>query len=49
VRQLEKLGCRRVLEIGPGKVLAGLIRRISRALQVENFEVPEDLKKILTD
>ena len=49
VRQLEKLGCRRVLEIGPGKVLAGLIRRISRVLQVENFEVPEDLKKILTD
>jgi len=45
---LEKLGCDRVIEIGPGKVLKGLIKRISRSLGVENLETPEDLEKILT-
>jgi [acyl-carrier-protein] S-malonyltransferase len=49
VRRVEELGCRRTLEIGPGRVLSGLIQRISCALQVENFEAPEDLKKIVTD
>ncbi len=48
VSLLEKLGCDRVIEIGPGKVLKGLIKRISRSLGVENLETPEDLEKILT-
>jgi [acyl-carrier-protein] S-malonyltransferase len=43
VRRLEALGCSRVWEIGPGKVLKGLIKRISPALAVENFETPADL------
>ncbi len=47
VSLLEKLGCDRVIEIGPGKVLKGLIKRISRSLPVENLEIPEDLEKIL--
>jgi [acyl-carrier-protein] S-malonyltransferase len=46
VRKLESLGCVRVWEIGPGKVLKGLINRISRALQVDNFEAPQDLGKL---
>jgi [acyl-carrier-protein] S-malonyltransferase len=46
VRCLEELGCGRVLEIGPGKVLSGLIKRISPKLEVDNIETPEDLKKI---
>jgi hypothetical protein len=33
-------------EIGPGKVLNGLINRISPALQADNFEVPQDLGKL---
>lgn len=49
VKRLEALGCKRVLEIGPGKVLRGLIKRISPSLEVENFEAPQDLKKIGTD
>jgi [acyl-carrier-protein] S-malonyltransferase len=46
VRCLEKLGCERVLEIGPGKVLSGLIKRISPKLKADNIETPEDLKKV---
>src|SRR5262245_27769166 len=46
VRKLESLGCIRMWEIGPGKVLKGLINRISRTLQVENFGVPQDLGRL---
>jgi [acyl-carrier-protein] S-malonyltransferase len=46
VRCLEKLGCERVLEIGPGKVLSGLIKRISPKLKADNIETPEDLQKV---
>jgi len=46
VRKLEALGCRRVWEIGPGKVLKGLIKRIAPALEVDNFETPQDLAKV---
>ena len=46
VRCLEELGCERVLEIGPGKVLSGLIKRISPKLKADNIETPEDLQKI---
>ncbi|MFQ5902225.1 MAG: ACP S-malonyltransferase [Candidatus Binatia bacterium] len=47
VKQLEELGCHRVLEIGPGRVLKGLIKRISPRLEVENLEAPQDLNKIV--
>jgi len=47
VQKLEALGCTRALEIGPGRVLSGLIKRISPKMAVENVESPEDLKKIL--
>jgi [acyl-carrier-protein] S-malonyltransferase len=46
VRKLSQLGCERALEIGPGKVLKGLIKRIAPALQVDNFETPQDLPRI---
>jgi [acyl-carrier-protein] S-malonyltransferase len=46
IRRLESLGCVRVWEIGPGKVLKGLINRISPALQADNFEAPQDLGKL---
>jgi [acyl-carrier-protein] S-malonyltransferase len=49
VRKLEALGCRRVWEIGPGKVLCGLIKRISPSLNTENFESPKDLAKARGD
>ena len=46
VRKLEVLGCAKAWEIGPGKVLKGLIKRISPAMEVENLETPQDLVKI---
>jgi [acyl-carrier-protein] S-malonyltransferase len=46
VRKLEALGCTRAFEIGPGKVLKGLIKRIAPGMNVENFEAPQDLAKI---
>lgn len=39
------LGCGEALEVGPGKVLMGLARGISRDLKVTPVENPEDLKK----
>jgi [acyl-carrier-protein] S-malonyltransferase len=46
VLQLSELGCARALEIGPGKVLKGLIKRIAPALECDNFETPADLARI---
>ncbi len=46
VKKLEELGCTRALEIGPGRVLSGLIKRISSKVAAENVESPEDLEKI---
>jgi [acyl-carrier-protein] S-malonyltransferase len=46
VREIERLGCVYVWEIGPGKVLKGLINRISRVLKTENFETPQDLANL---
>jgi [acyl-carrier-protein] S-malonyltransferase len=46
VRTLAGLGCVRLWEIGPGKVLKGLNSRISPDLTTENFETPQDLGKV---
>jgi [acyl-carrier-protein] S-malonyltransferase len=46
VKKLSQLGCRRVLEIGPGKVLKGLIKRIVPSMEADNFEVPDDLARV---
>ena len=43
VKKLSALGCQRALEVGPGKVLKGLIKRIAPALKTDNFETPQDL------
>jgi [acyl-carrier-protein] S-malonyltransferase len=40
VRRLVKDGADRAIEIGPGAVLAGLLRRIDRALVVETYSGP---------
>jgi malonyl CoA-acyl carrier protein transacylase len=40
------LGCTRALEIGPGKVLKGLMKRIAPAIETGNFEVPQDLVRL---
>ena len=46
VQKLGTLGCQRAIEIGPGKVLKGLIKRILPAMEVENFEAPADMAKM---
>ena len=43
VRKLSALGCRHAIEVGPGKVLRGLIKRIVPDMETNNFEAPEHL------
>jgi len=47
VRKLEELGVSRVLEVGPGKVLKGLVKRISPTLETDNIETPNDLARVI--
>jgi [acyl-carrier-protein] S-malonyltransferase len=46
IQKLDELGCQQVWEVGPGKVLRGLIKRISASLEVENFSAPQDLARV---
>ena len=46
VKKLAALGCSRAVEVGPGKVLKGLMKRIVPAMEVENFEAPQDVAKM---
>ncbi len=43
VREMARLGVTRVLEIGPGRVLTGLVRRIDAGLARGNLSVVEEL------
>lgn len=43
VRALVADGVRVVIEVGPGEVLSGLVRRIDKGLGVRHFEVPDEL------
>lgn len=45
VIKISQAGCNAFLEIGPGKVLKGLLRRINPGLTVYNIETSEDIKK----
>jgi [acyl-carrier-protein] S-malonyltransferase len=45
VRRLAALGVRRVLEIGPGRVLTGLVARIERGLARANLSSAADLSE----
>ena len=47
IKKLNELGVRQVIEVGPGNVLKGLIKRIEPALTVENFDTPQDLSRVL--
>ena len=43
LRRLAGLGCARFLEVGPGQVLAGLVRRTLPDVRVASFGAPGDL------
>lgn len=47
VRFMVNWGVTIFLEIGPGKVLSGLIRRIDSSLEVYNIETAQDIKGLL--
>ena len=47
VRALAAAGVTRVVELGPGRVLGGLVKRISRDIEVLNVEDPASLDKAL--
>jgi [acyl-carrier-protein] S-malonyltransferase len=46
VEYIASLGISNFIEIGPGKVLKGLIRRIDPALNVFNIEKPQDIEDL---
>ncbi len=47
MRQLASLGVQDFIEVGPGKVLCGLLRQIDRALKCHNVEDESSLEKTL--
>lgn len=47
IQRMAAMGVTQALEIGPGKVLGGLVRRIDRAMKVMNVEDPASIKKAL--
>ncbi len=47
VEELVRLGVTRVVEVGPGKVLSGLAKRIDKSLEVWNVEDRASLEKTL--
>ena len=44
--RLGDLGCEDYLEVGPGKVLKGLMRRINRSANVSNADSVESIQNI---
>jgi [acyl-carrier-protein] S-malonyltransferase len=48
VEFLASQGVKRIVEVGPGKVLGGLIKRISKEIECLNVEDPPSLEKALS-
>jgi [acyl-carrier-protein] S-malonyltransferase len=48
VQALEQAGVTRVVELGPGRVLSGLVKRISKRIECFNVEDPASLDKTLS-
>ncbi|WP_219906904.1 ACP S-malonyltransferase [Enhygromyxa salina] len=49
VRKALHMGCERAIELGNGKVLRGLMRRIDKGFKVYNLSEPGDLDKLPKD
>ncbi len=49
VEKLDKEGVNMAIEIGPGKVLAGLTRRTARNISIYGTDTPETFKKALVE
>ena len=46
ITRLVELGVDRVIEVGPGKVLSGLVRRCTKAIHCVSIETREDVKSL---
>ncbi|MBI5599672.1 MAG: ACP S-malonyltransferase [Deltaproteobacteria bacterium] len=46
IRKMRALGVSTTIEIGPGRVLSGLVRRIDRDITALNFSAPQDVAAI---
>jgi len=47
VEELVRQGATRMVEVGPGKVLSGLVKRIDRSVEMWNVEDPASLERTL--
>jgi [acyl-carrier-protein] S-malonyltransferase len=47
VHELARLGAVRMIEVGPGNVLSGLVKRIDKAIEVHHVSDPASLDKTL--
>jgi len=47
VQEIARLGVTRVVEVGPGTVLGGLVRRIEKGVEVHSVSDPDSLAKTL--
>lgn len=47
VQAMERAGVTKLVELGPGRVLCGLVKRISKSLECFNVEDPASLEKTL--
>lgn len=47
VEEALRMGVTRFVELGPGKVLSGLVRRVRRDAEVAQVGTPEDLERVL--
>ena len=45
IKRLEKTETTQIIEIGPAKVLSGLISRITQKFDIKTIDKVEDLKK----
>ncbi len=45
VYELEKTGEKKIIEIGPGKVLSGLIKRISNQFNITSIDSINDISE----
>jgi [acyl-carrier-protein] S-malonyltransferase len=47
VHEMARLGAVRMIEVGPGNVLSGLVKRIDKAIEVHHVGDPVSLEKTL--
>ncbi len=47
VQRMKQEGIETVIEIGPGRVLTGLVKRIDGSIKTMNVEKPEDVKQLI--